>query len=173
MNGDIAHRSIRSSMSRIVEARLPRMISSVTGSTVADERTRSGMGALQEKIVRAVDARLEGGRDQARRVGLVDDRRTGERHARRETFPRIHGDGSRAAATEVDGALTNDGTAGVCPIGGVCGRQRPLRQLADGGDAEVDQLHLGAREVVAVEPAMLGVERGDQLLETARGQWSI
>src|SRR5215813_8137939 len=33
MNGDIAHRSIRSSISRIVEWSAPRMISSVTGST--------------------------------------------------------------------------------------------------------------------------------------------
>src|SRR5215470_5002600 len=33
MNGDIAHRSIRSSISRIVEASAPRMISSVTAST--------------------------------------------------------------------------------------------------------------------------------------------
>jgi hypothetical protein len=34
MKGDIAHRSISSSISRIVESRLPRTISSVIGSTV-------------------------------------------------------------------------------------------------------------------------------------------
>src|SRR5690349_4690334 len=44
MKGDIAHRSIRSSMSRMAEARLPRMISSVIGSTRG--AGDSGMEAL-------------------------------------------------------------------------------------------------------------------------------
>src|SRR5215470_11306589 len=69
MKGDIAQRSIRSSMSRLVDARLPRMISSVMGST----RVGSGMDAIQEEITRRVDACREARRDQRRRVVLLDD----------------------------------------------------------------------------------------------------
>src|SRR4029450_13102744 len=69
MKGDIAQRSIKSSMSRMVDARLPRMISSVMGST----RVGSAMDTLQEQIARGVDARREARRHQRRRVVLLDD----------------------------------------------------------------------------------------------------
>src|SRR6266850_6479834 len=102
MKGDIAQRSIRSSMSRIAEARLPRMISSVIGSTrgiwdVGD----SGMGALQEDIVRIVDAGAEARRHQRGGVVLLDDGRALEHHARRQATPPVAGRGDEARPAEV------------------------------------------------------------------------
>src|SRR5262245_328292 len=113
MNGEIAQRSIRSSMSRIVDARLPRLISSVTGSTsraawVAAGVRVSGMGALQEEVVGVVQARPEAGRHQAGRVVLVDNGRAVEGHARREPGARVHGDVGGAGAAEVHRALPGE-----------------------------------------------------------------
>src|SRR2546426_8918203 len=80
MKGDIAHRSIRSSMSRIVDARLPRMISGVTGSTrraspPSDRRDGSATTALQKNVVGVVDSSAESRSHQRRRVVLGDDGR--------------------------------------------------------------------------------------------------
>src|SRR5262245_4076881 len=123
MKGDIAHRSIRSSMSRMVEARLPRMISSVTGSTVAAGRAPAGalrvggvvrvlagflalgMGALQEDVVGVIDPGEEARCDEHGRVVLIDDCGTGERHARGEPGAEICRHGGGAAAAEVHAAL--------------------------------------------------------------------
>src|SRR5438093_603162 len=83
MKGDIAQRSIRSSMSRIVDARLPRMISRVTGST----RRASATAALQQDVVGVVHARAESWSDQRRRVVLGDDGGALEAHPRRQGAP--------------------------------------------------------------------------------------
>ena len=65
---------------------------------------------------------------------------------------------------EVDGPATQERATRIGAVrvgrGG-----RPPGQEADGGDADVDQLDGRARQIVRVEPAMLGVERGQQLLE--------
>src|SRR6185295_20346371 len=106
MKGDIAQRSIRSSMSRIAEARLPRMISSVIGSTRGG--TDSGMGALQEDIVRGVDPGSEAGRHQRGGVVLLDDGGPLEGHARRQPSPRVAGRGDEARAAEVDRPMAGD-----------------------------------------------------------------
>ena len=107
------------------------------GDSQACERSRRRLCALSTRARKP-------GRDEARGVGLVDDGRAGEGHARSESLPRIDGNGSDAAATEVDGALIDDGAARIrARRRGRRGR-RTLRQLADGGDAEVDQLDLGA-----------------------------
>src|SRR5579864_582605 len=95
MKGDIAHRSIRSSMSRMAEARLPRMISSVIGST-------SAMRALQEDVVRGVHAGVEARGDQRGGVALLDDGGPGEGHAGREPVPRVGRGVDEAHAAEVD-----------------------------------------------------------------------
>src|SRR5512136_1458164 len=100
MKGDIAHRSIRSSMSRMAEARLPRMISSVIGSTRG--AGDSGMGALQDDIVRGVHAGVETRGDQRGGVTLLDDGGAGEGHAGSEPVPRVGGGVDEAHATEVD-----------------------------------------------------------------------
>src|SRR5262252_989335 len=171
MKGDIAQRSIRSSMSRIVEARLPRMISSVTASTVvaafvpADEGT-SDMGALHEEIVRAVHASAEARCDEAGRIVLVDDGRPGERHARGEPVTRVDPNGRRAAAAEIDRALTDGRDPRIRRGGNSRRRHRALRQHADGGDAKGDQLDLRSWQIVAVQPPVLGVERLNQPFET-------
>src|SRR6266545_2195352 len=113
MNGDIAHRSIRSSMSRMVEARLPRMISSVTGSTgrtglVPAGIGTSGMGALQEDVMGVIDAGPEAGRDENGRVVLIHDGRAGERHAGGEAGAEIGRHGGGAAAAKVHAAVAGD-----------------------------------------------------------------
>src|SRR5262249_23988971 len=101
MKGDIAQRSIRSSMSRIVEARLPRMISNVTGSTTG----RSGMiRTLHHEVVAVVHPRPEAGRHQARGVVLVHDGGPVEGHPGGEVFARIHRRLGDASAPEIDGA---------------------------------------------------------------------
>src|SRR5262245_35782926 len=108
MNGDIAHRSIRSSMSWMVDARLPRMISSVTGSTGAGLPTGVAVlaiGALQEDVVGVVDAGSEARRDERGRVVLIDDRRALESHAGSQTRPAVHGDAGGAGTAEIDPAL--------------------------------------------------------------------
>src|SRR5580704_3075329 len=100
MKGDIAQRSIRSSMSRIAEARLPRTISSVMGSTRGT--AVSGMGALQEDVVGRVHAGPEAGGDQRRGVVLLDDRRALPGHAGREGAAGVAGGGDETRAAEVD-----------------------------------------------------------------------
>src|SRR5712692_2485659 len=87
MKGDIAQRSIRSSMSRMVDARLPRMISRVTGSTRRASlppgvRDGSATAALQENVVGVVDASAESRSHERRRVVLGDDGRALEAHPR-------------------------------------------------------------------------------------------
>src|SRR5512138_3217033 len=99
MKGDIAHRSISSSMSRMAEARLPRMISSVIGST-------SAMGALQEDVVSGVHASVKARRDQRRRVALLDDGGPVESHAGGEPVPRVGRGVDEAHAAEVDRPAT-------------------------------------------------------------------
>src|SRR5262245_61219297 len=103
MNGDIAHRSIRSSMSRMVDARLPRMISSVTGSTARGRAGAgaSGMGALQDDVVEAIDARTEARRHEAGGVLLVHDGRSVEHHRRRQPGTRVDGDVGKSRAAEI------------------------------------------------------------------------
>src|SRR2546428_6898347 len=107
MKGDIAQRSIRSSMSRIVDARLPRMISRVTGST----RRASATAALQQDVVGVVHARAESWSDQRRRVVLGDDGGALEAHPRRQGAPRVAGRGHEAEAPEVDRGPSGHGRA--------------------------------------------------------------
>src|SRR5678816_4728263 len=100
MKGDIAHRSISSSMSRIAEARLPRMISSVIGSTRG-----SAMGALQEDVVRGVDAGPEARSHQRRGVALLDDGGPLEDHPLGQALAGVGRRIDEAAAAEVDLSL--------------------------------------------------------------------
>src|SRR2546428_11820891 len=107
MKGDIAQRSIRSSMSRMVDARLPRMISRVTGSTRRASpppggRDASVTAALQNDVVGVVDSSAESRSHQRRRVVLGDDGRALEAHPRRQGAPRVAGRGHEAGAPEVD-----------------------------------------------------------------------
>src|SRR5512134_3206843 len=107
MKGDIAHRSIRSSMSRIAEARLPRMISSVIGSTRGG--AASGTRALQEEVVRGVDPGAEPRRHQRGSVVLLDDGRSLELQARAQGAPRVAGCGDEACPAEVDRPVAGEG----------------------------------------------------------------
>src|SRR5713101_3445556 len=157
MKGDIAQRSIRSSMSRIVDARLPRMISRVTGST----RRASGLpgisatAALQKNIAGVVHAGPESWSHQRRRVFLGDDGRALEAHSRRQGPARVGGRGDEACAPEVD----------LTPIGHGVGRPRgrgggrlAAGQGPDGGDAEIDELDGRTGQIIRVEPPVRGVE---------------
>src|SRR5216684_5592443 len=149
MKGDIAHRSIRSSMSRIVDARLPRMISRVTGST----RRTSATAALQKDVVGAVHASAESRSHQWRRIVLGDDGRALEAHPRRQGASRVAGRGHEAGAPEVDLAPIGHRVARPC---GLRGRRPAPGQGPDGGDAEVDELDGRAGQVIGVEAAVLG-----------------
>src|SRR6266852_7475552 len=168
MKGDIAQRSIRSSMSRMVDARLPRMISRVTGSTRGAGRPPAVTGvsataSLQHDIVGVVHAGAEPRSHQRRRVVLADDGRALEAHPRGQAAARVARGGDKARAPEVDRAPIDHGMArpGRVDTGCLASGQGP-----DGGDAEIDELDRRAGQIVGVEPAVLGVERRGQLGET-------
>src|SRR5215469_15951777 len=155
MNGDMAQRSIKSSMSRIVEDKLPRTISRVTGSTTgaavrSSGRRASAIGTLQDEVVGAIDAGPEPGCHETRGVVLVDDGWSFDDHAREESGARVDGNRSNASPAEVHATLC-DGSLARIGRRSALRQRRALGQQADGGDAEVDQLDLGARQVVRVQ----------------------
>src|SRR6185369_16947021 len=106
----------------MVEARLPRMISSVTGSTgrtglVPTDIGASGMGALQEDVVGVIDAGPEAGRDENGRIVLVHDGRAGECHAGGEARAEKGRHGGGAAATEIHHAVARNRVARIAGRG--------------------------------------------------------
>src|SRR5262245_41218294 len=101
MKGDIAQRSIRDSISLMVDVKAPRTISSVMGSTVIGPPSP----ALQDDAEALVHPRAESGRDEHGGVLLVHDGRPHERHVGREPLARVHGAADEAASHEVHGLL--------------------------------------------------------------------
>ena len=144
-------------MSRMVEARLPRMISSVMGSTIRGARSRIRLPAASTRA-RKPGATSGVASSCSTTRGPVDA------HARREPRPRIARGGEPARAAEVDAALARPRVleAGARGRGGGFGA---ARQGADRGHAEVHQLDGRAREIVGVEAPVLGVKGRDELGE--------
>src|SRR5215467_3167425 len=173
MNGDIAHCSIRSSMSRIAEARLPRMISSVTGSSAGVALvTGSGTRTLQHDVLRVVDARATSRGDQRRGVVLVHERGAVEARAGAESIPVVARRHHDARAPEVDAALAGPRVTGVA-VATRHGLRRALGEDTDRGDPEIHELDRRAGEVVRVEPAVLGVEGLEQRRKARGAQRSV
>jgi len=160
MKGDIAQRSIRSSMSRIVDARLPRMISRVT-----DRRGGVSHDCAPADVVGGVHARTESWSHQRRRVVLGDDGGPSKlipapgHSSRSRAWPRSPCPGSRPGA---DRSWRGSPLRPARPA--PCAGARP-----DGGDAEVDELDGRVGQGIRVEASVLGVEGRGQLRETGRG----
>ena len=146
------------------------MISRVMGSTRGIGGGLDGHERLQDHVVGVVDARADARRHQGRGVALVDDRRAREGHARGEAAARVAG---RVGEAESRG----NGRAGV-PAGRGADRRRRRRPsgVARRGRRPMAVTRtltssIGcAGQIVRVEPAMLGVERGQQLLEPRGGE---
>ena len=89
--------------------------------------------------------------------------------ARREAPARIAGRVGEAESPEVDGPSAQERAARIGAVGVGRGGGAPGEE-ADGGDPDVHQLDGCSGQIVGVEPAMLGVERGQQLFETRGGE---
>ena len=115
-----------------------------------------------------IDAGPEAGRDENGRVVLVHDGRAGERHAGDEAGAEIGRYGGGAAVSEVDASVAGNRVPRVRGTEGGGGRgprrRHPLRQDADPGDAEIDQLDLGVRQVVGIQPPVLRVKPADRVV---------
>ena len=114
-----------------------------------------------------VDARAEAGRHQGRGVVLVDDGGAGEAHARRQPLARIAGRVGEAGPRKYTGRRPRSAPRGVGPVAVAAGVARrgstPIavtRRFTSSTGRR--------RQIVGVEPAMLGVERRQQLVAGAR-----
>ena len=118
--------------------------------------------------MRGVDARAEARRDQRRGVALLDDGGALEGQARARAGP--------ARRTASRRSRRRGSTPAGCRCRGAAPAHRrprredalPARQRAHRGEPQVHQLHRRRGQIVAVEPPVLGVERGDQRAAAAR-----